>query len=405
MVTSQDWGGAQAYVFGLAQEMKTRGLPVAICAGRSPSLALREGTGGELGFRCREADIRFIPLKHMVRNINPLRNLLSLWEMAALFRREKPYAIQLNSTMMGAVGSCAGWMAHVPKIVYVAHGWVFEEALASWKKVLYIWIEKLTARFKHVIICLHPKDQVLADELHIKPREKILTIPNGIDVERFEIGLLDREQAIQSLYPLPLSPTNVGERADPAPFPLRTGERDGDRGLVVGTVANAYPPKNLLWYLDTCKSVHEIKPDVRFVIIGDGPQIDELRAKHAALHQEGYVLLAGRRTDAARLYRAFDLFALPSTKEGMPITLLEAMAARVPIIATDVGANRWMLGDNAGVIVPANDQETMVRSILDLVDDEPQRKTLAEKAYAQAKNRFAWSKTVSETIKSLSPSS
>ncbi|MHB8830855.1 MAG: glycosyltransferase [Patescibacteria group bacterium] len=366
MVTSQDWGGAQAYIFNLAQVLKARDLPVIVCAGGK----------GELGNRCRQTGIEFQNLKWMARNINPINNLLSLFELIKLFRRLHPQAIHLNSSMMGVVGSLAGKLVKVPRVVYVAHGWVFNEQVPVWKKKFYIWIEKTSSSWKDVIVCLFPDDEKLARDLKFKPREKIMTIPNGIDVEKFEHQLLDRISARTNLH-------------------LHDS-------IVIGTIANAYPPKNLIWYLDVCRSVHEQKLDVKFVIIGDGPQMDELRHKHTELKQDDYVILAGRRLDAPQLYRAFDLFVLPSTKEGMSITLLEAMASHVPIIATDVGANRWML-DSAGIIVQPSDLQTLTNKILELTDDALKRQTLASRAYEQIKNRFAWSKTVDETVKSLFP--
>ncbi len=374
MVTSQDWGGAQAYIFNLAQELRTRNLPVIVCAGGK----------GELGNKCREAGIEFQSLKWMARDINPINNLLSLFELVKLFRHLHPQAIHLNSSMMGVIGSLAGKLAKVPRVVYVAHGWVFNEQLPAWKKRFYIWIEKTSSSWKDVIVCLFPDDEKLARDLRFKPREKIVTIPNGIDVEKFEQQLLDRDSAHATL-------NDRDSR-----FEIRDS-------MVVGTIANAYPPKNLIWYLDVCRLAHEQKPDIKFVIIGDGPQMDELRRKHAGLKQDDYILLAGRRLDAPQLYRAFDLFVLPSTKEGMSITLLEAMASRVPIIATDVGANQWML-DNTGIIVQSNDAQAMVAAILNLSADQVQREQLTQKAYQNIKMRFEWKHTVDETVKSLYPS-
>jgi len=379
MVTSQDWGGAQAYIFNLAQELKARNLPAIICAGGK----------GELGSRCHEAGIEFQELKWMARDINPINNLLSLFELTKLFRRLRPQAVHLNSSMMGVVGSLSAKLVKVPRIVYVAHGWVFNEQLPAWKKKFYIWIEKTSSSWKDVIICLFPDDEKLARDLRFKPREQIVTIPNGIDVEKFEKQLLARDTARMALAARPMG---VVETQNFASL----------QGAVVGTIANAYPPKNLIWYLDVCRAVHEQKPDFKFVIIGDGPQMDELRRKHNELKQEGYVLLAGRRMDAPQLFRAFDLFVLPSTKEGMSITLLEAMASHVPIIATDVGANQWML-DGTGIIVQPNDKQAMVKSFLDLAADQRQREQLAERAYQNIKTRFEWRRTVDETVKSLFP--
>jgi glycosyltransferase involved in cell wall biosynthesis len=367
MVTSQDWGGAQAYILNLAQAMKAKNLPVKVCAGGQ----------GELGQRCQKSGIEFIELKRMARDINPINNLLSLFELIALFKREKPRAIHLNSSMMGVVGSLAGKIAKVPRIVYVAHGWVFNELLPAWKKDLYVWLEKTSARWKHVIICINPKDENLAKALNIKPKEKIVTILNGIDVQAHEAGLLDRHAAREKLG-LPL------------------------HAMVIGTIANAYPPKNLIWYLDVCKKVHDKNSQINFIIIGDGPQMPDLMNKHSQLSLKTFVTLAGRRLDAPQLLRAFDVFVLPSSKEGMSITLLEAMASHVPCVATDVGANSISLGQE-GIIVNVNDLEGLAKAILDLASDQNKRQAIAEKAFHNVKERFDWKRSSDETINVICP--
>lgn len=365
MVTSQDWGGAQAYVFNLAKEMISRGLPVKVCAGGK----------GELGNKCKEAQIPFIQLKHMGRNINPVGNLFSILELIRLFKRLKPSAVHLNSSMMGFVGSLAASRSKCPRVVYVAHGWVFNENLPSWKHKLYEFMERYSARWKDVIICIHPKDKEMAAELRIQPKDRVELIPNGIDIETFSRNLLDRFSARRLL-----------------------GLQN--QSMIIGTIANAYPPKNLLWYLDACKAAHEKNENLRFVIIGDGPQMEALKRKHKHLGLGEYVKLAGRMMDAPRFYKAFDLFVLPSSKEGMPITLLEAMAAGIPCIATDVGANRWMTGGTA-TIIPANDLNAVVNAINDLTADQSLRESLSQAAYANTKNRFSWRLTADETIKTF----
>ncbi len=433
MVTSQDWGGAQAYVFNLALEMKSQGLPVIICAGHAPT------RDDSLGQKCASAQIEFLNLKHMARDINPINNLLALFELIKLFRRVQPRAIQLNSSMMGAIGSLAGYLTKVPRIVYTAHGWVFNEQLPNWKKTLYIWIEKISARLKHVIICLHDQDLELAKKHGIKPRQKILVIPNGIDAITFEKNLAGREEACRTLSEIAASFVELIPRNDmvdglsastpppykgrgphgalrPTPPHLRRGTTDhpdvrrygrertlwtlSTRCTLIGTIANAYPPKNLLWYLEVCQAVHAKNPDIRFVIAGDGPQMDELQAKHQELEQADYVLLTGR-LDPASIYQAFDIFVLPSSKEGMPITILEAMAAKLPIIATDVGACRLMLEPDAGLIVPPNDLSALTQAILDLTADAEKRQKLGHQAYQKVTQNFTWQNTADQTIKEL----
>lgn len=396
LITSQDWGGAQLFVFELARELKLRGENVIVAAGTNPSKSPlvkgdflnsppdKGGMGGwglggcpgsELSDKCRKAGIDFLELKHVARDINPIGNLLATFELWSLFRNLKPRVVHLNSTMMGVVGSLAATLARVPKRIYCIGGWVFNEDLPSWKKKLYILIERISAKWKDVIVTVHPGDEELANRLKIKPKEKIVTIPNGIDVMDFESKLLTREQARDALGIHP-------------------------EAIIVGTIANAYPPKNLLWYLDVCKRVHERDSRINFVIIGDGPRFESLRKKRDEFGAEDYVMLTGRRMDAPTLYKAFDIFVLPSSKEGMSITLLEAMAAKVPIVATDVGAARWML-DESGILAPSAETAALSQIILNLANDKKTQKTISTKAYEMVCSRFTLKQNLDSSVKLL----
>jgi len=277
--------------------------------------------------------------------------------------------------MMGVVGSLAATLARVPKRIYCIGGWVFNEDLPSWKKKLYILIERISAKWKDVIVTVHPGDEELANSLKIKAKDKIVTIPNGVNVDEFEAKLLTREQAREKLGIHP-------------------------QAVIVGTIANAYPPKNLLWYLDVCKAVHDRDPRINFVIIGDGPQFEALQKKRDELDAYNYIMLTGRRMDAPTLYEAFDMFVLPSSKEGMSITLLEAMVAKVPIVATDVGAAKWMLGDG-GIIVGLGDAEALSKTIIKMVDNKNLQKTISAKAYEMVCSRFTLSENLDNSIKLL----
>ncbi|MFA6446655.1 MAG: glycosyltransferase family 4 protein [Patescibacteria group bacterium] len=386
LVTSQDWGGVQAYVLDLALALKSRGLPVIVCAGRPEKLEVRSlklDVGRELGDKCLEAGIEFIELKRMIRDINPISNTRALFELISLFKKHQPHTVHLNSSMMGAVGSLAARIAGIQRVVYCIGGWAFNEQISSWKKSLYITIEKISARWKDVIICVHPGDEKLALDIKIKPREKVMTIPNGIDVNLFQSQLRDRETAHSLL----------AERC--TMYDVRC--------TVVGTVANSYPPKNLFWYLEVCKTITDKHPDFKFVIIGDGPQFEELKAKHASLNLQDKVILTGR-FESKLLYTAFDISVLPSTKEGMPLAVLESMAAKVPCVVTDVGGCRWMLQDeqgSAGLVIPPNDDKALEQAIEKLASNSLLRQELSQRAYNLVTEKFNLQDTLNKTIETL----
>ncbi|MBI4138644.1 glycosyltransferase family 4 protein [Candidatus Uhrbacteria bacterium] len=368
LITTADWGGAQHVVFRIAAECRTRGMEVLVAAG---------GTG-ELESRCHDAGIPYRTLAAMRREISLFHDLAALHELRLLLREYKPTVVHLNSSKIGILGAMAANMERVPRVIYRIGGWAFLEDIGRVKQWLYLTAERWSASKKDAIVTVHPGDEQIGKRLGIRPRGRMLTIPNGIDLPAFDRSLLPREEARRAL----------GLPAD---------------ALCIGTVANFYPPKNIPWFLRTIAPLFSSPltahgSPIIFVIIGDGPERANIERLHAELTLHDRVILAGRRSDASRLLRAFDIFVLPSSKEGMPNALLEAMAAGLPCIATDVGACRWMLEPGAGVIIPPNDSNALERAIRELMDNPEKRRAFGDAARRAVETRFRWETTVEKTM-------
>ncbi len=370
--TTSDWGGVQLFLSKISKSAQSQGDHVLVAAGGN----------GELEEKCKEMQVPYTRLEHMRRAISPLHDLAALHELRKLIREFRPDVIHLNSSKMSILGSFAADIeskgTYRPRVIYRIGGWVFEEHAPAWKKWMYIALERWTARKKDVIVTVHPGDEEVAKQLKITPRDRIVTIPNGIDLHAFDNNLLNRATARKELH-IP------------------------DESCVVGIIANFYPPKNIPWLMGAIRHAKELDSNIHFTIIGDGPERarveSELQRENDSKRQ---INLTGRRTDAAQLLPAFDIFLLPSTKEGMPWTLLEAMAARLPCVATDVGACSWMLKDGAGVIIPPNDAHALVRTLNNLSHDQQKRKELGERARATVESRFTWIETERKTLRLFS---
>lgn len=362
LVTQADWGGVQSFLVRFAAGLMAEGHETLLAAGGE----------GELWAHAAAAGIPTRRLTSVVREISFAKDIGAVREIKNLIEVFRPDAIHLNSSKMGVLGSLAARLSKTrPRVVYRIGGWVFLEPIAGWKKWLYRTAEKLTARRKDVIITVHPGDKELAEKIGIQPREKILSVPNGLDLDRFLAALETHEDARRTLG-LPAS------------------------GFVFGTVANAYATKGLIPYLDTVKRICAAHPDAHFVIIGDGPEFDTLEAKRAELGLDR-LLLTGHRDDANRLYKAFDAFVLPSRKEGMPWTVLEAMASGIPVVATDVGACRWMTRDTdigeASLIVPPQDAKPLTAALEKILANDALRSGLAAVGPEIVRQRFTWEST------------
>ncbi|MFZ2803646.1 MAG: glycosyltransferase [Patescibacteria group bacterium] len=370
LVTQADWGGVQSFLLKFADALQKDGRTVLLAAGGK----------GELWERAHTMGIQTRELRHVVREINPLEDWRAVYEIAALIDEFKPDAVHLNSSKMGVIGSLAASRSKTkPWVVYRIGGWAFLEPIGATRQWIYRTAEKWSAKQKDVIITVHPGDEALAKQLGIAPRGWLTSVPNGLDVASFVAKLKTRHDAREAL--------GIPENA-----------------FVFATIAGAYPTKALVPYLDVLAKELRMDKNAYGVIIGDGPEENLIRQKHATLDVKDRIVLTGY-LDGTVFYSAFDVFVLPSRKEGMPWTLLEAMAAGIPIIATDVGACRWMLTDaqhgNAGRVVPSGDADALFAAMDELRTHPEEREALARGGRATSARRFSWNETLRGNLGAL----
>ncbi|MBD3251563.1 glycosyltransferase [Candidatus Uhrbacteria bacterium] len=361
LITQSEWGGAQTYVLQAAMEAKRRNMEVLVAAGGAE----------ELKTRCEQANIPYRELHHVKRSINPLSDLWAIHEIVKRTRDWKPTTSLLISSKMSVIGSIASRIANSPKVVYRIGGWSFLDPVSPLQKFIRRLSERVTCKLKDVIIVQHPGDEQLAKRYRLLPKQDLVVIPNGIHLKQFDAQLLPRDQARTKL-----------------------GVYEG--GPIILTTANFYATKGLMGYLDAIKQTHQRIPDARFHWIGDGGLRPTLERRIRELRLQNVVTLHGKRSDATQLLQAADLFVLPSVKEGMPWALLEAMAASRACIATDVGANRWMLKE-AGWIVPPEQQTQLANAIMEALSDPEHAAQLARNARKAIEQRFTadqmWERT------------
>ncbi len=153
------------------------------------------------------------------------------------------------------------------------------------------------------------------------------------------------------------------------------------RALVVGTVGRLAPEKNHRLLLTAVRGL--LGETRRLVVVGDGPERERLRAHATALGLEPFVQFVGERHDVATQLNGFDVFALSSDVEGMPLVVLEAMSVGLPIVATAVGGVAAMVGD-AALLVPRGEPEPLGRALAELCGDAPRRMELGGRARVAA---------------------
>lgn len=349
IVTQGHWGGAQKYIYDLANNL-TNNFDIAVAVGEPDN-------NPDLQRKLKQKGIEHFQLKHLKRSISPIHDILAIFELRKLYKKTKPDIIHLNSSKASILGSLANWFKFQESSVtiYTAHGWVFDEPLSKNKKNIYKTLEKLTSKKKKVIIVLSEKDKNTAlKELKI-PEKKLHIIPVGIDRPEYILSKKDSKNKLNKIIP-------------------GLSEKD----YTIGVIANFYQTKNLDNLISAVSKIKEKLKNYNLILIGDGPEKENLQTKIKTLNLER-VYLPGFLENAEQYLSSFDLFVLPSKKEGLPYTLLEAKINKIPIIATDVGAVSTIIENKkTGLIVPPRNIDKLSEAILYAYEHKQEMKQMAE---------------------------
>ncbi len=301
VITKSNFGGAQRYVFDLASAMKDEGHDVAVALGGEGVLKQRLESNG----------VRTISISKLGRDVSLAKDAGSFGQIYSIVKSERPDILHLNSPKAAGLGALAGRLLGVNNIIYTVHGWTFNEDRPLWQKTAIAFFSWLTLLFCDKVILLSEKELTQAKRF-LFVKNKLTSIPLGIK----SLIFLSREEARKKLSELTRSDISLQS--------------------VIGTIAELHPNKGLSYLVETMADITRKHSDTICVIIGDGQEKQSLQSLIKERRLENKVFLAGYVDEASRYLKAFDIFVLPSIKEGMPYVLLEAAAAGLPIIATNV---------------------------------------------------------------------
>ncbi len=302
---------------------------------------------------------------------NPLDDLRALWWLYRRFQRDRPDIVHTHTAKAGAVGRLAAAFARVPVRVHTFHGHVLGGGYFSRSRTAaYRFIERQLARLSHRLIALGPAQvEELARRHRIAPPGKFGVVPLGLDLERFT--RLDRESA------------RAGARR-------KLGLDEGDE--VVAIVGRVVPIKNHGLLFRALALLSDSGRPVVALVVGDGEQrlVGELARLVAALRLEGRVRWLGWRSDLPDLYAASDVLAVPSTDEGTPVTVIEALAAGTPVVARAVGGIPEMLDGVPGArLVESAEPTEFAHALRSQLDAAPLAAEVRERMRTATAGRYA----------------
>ena len=282
-------------------------------------------------------------------------------QLAREFKGFGSNVVHTHNTAPQVFGGLAARIAGVPAVVNTRHG-AGGTGVNHVREGVFRLSQVLADRV--VFVCDGARRQHVARD--VVPAEKALTIYNGVPLESYAVAL---------------EPGARREMLD---------QLECDPGCrVVGLVARLEPIKDVPTLVRAAASVLRRAPETRFLVIGGGSQEPQLRRLIRELGLEGAISLLGDRRDVGRLLALLDLFVLSSINEGMPLTLIEAMSAAVPIVATRVGGiPEVVVHDETGLLVPPRSPDALAAAMLELLRDPERARSMGLRGRERAQQLF-----------------
>lgn len=335
VITKSEIGGAQTHLMEVVRYMHYVGHNVLVVT----------GTAGWLTNELATIGVDYVILPDLIREINPAKDIKTINSICHILEDKQPDIIHCHSSKAGIVGRIAGAIKNVPA-VFTAHGWAFTSGISLAKRIIYVAIEHMMLGITRKVICVSEFDRQLAKRWFLHNYNRVVTVHNGIVDKAFN-GNLVRE------YSLPLK--------------------------LISVARFSHPKKNM----ELIKAVEQINKlysdNLQLNMVGDGPLLSEAQAYVTAHKLENEVHFLGSRTDVDDILNQNDIFCLISNYEGLPISIIEAMRAGMPIIASDVGGVNELVQDGVnGFLIPRGNISELVEKLKYILDHKELIKFMGE---------------------------
>ena len=359
IVTRLNTGGPARHLTTLTRALDSDRYEQWLAAGR-------EGVGeGSMRSFVESQGVRLTLVREMVATsrLGPA-DVVAMARIRRLIRDVRPDIVETHTTKAGIVGRLAARLEGSPVVVHVYHGHVLKGHYGAIKTWLARCAERVLARTSDRLIAVSARVKDDLVKFKVASPDRITIVEPGLDLapmirSRHDRGALRHELGLDPGVPL------------------------------VGIVGRLTPIKNHRLFLTAAAALRAVRPDLHFVIVGDGELGPEIRAWVRRLDLSSSVTFTGWRHDLSRIYADLDVLVSCSKSEGTPFAIIEAMAAECPVVATAVGGVPDLLDDRVtGLLVPPGQPAPLVAAILRLVNDPGFARVLARSAAARAEVRF-----------------
>ena len=356
-VTSAGFGGASLHVLQLMEHMVGQGHEVGLVAAPDPILTeLARGLG-----------VHIFPNPHFVRPLRPWKDFQALLFVFHAIRKFDPDIVSAHSTKAGLAARLACALLHKPAI-FTAHGWAFTEGKSLWIRHFLALIERLAAKVTRKFICVSEYDKRLALLYHVSSLAKLKVIHNGM--------------------PPDLYLKDSGER-------VRKELQLSNDEVLITMVARFVPQKD---HNTLLRAIQSVNGKYRLALVGGGELEHRFRERVRKQRVSEKVIVLGERRDIPEILRASDIFVLSTNWEGLPRSVIEAMMAGLPVVATHVGGVPELVEDGVtGFLVPPKDPQALAEALRKLIDDPELRKRMGQAGREKALREFTLDRMLRET--------
>ena len=336
-----------------------------------------------------ENNIDYYIIENMSRSLSLVNDFKAFIEIRNIIKDFKPDIVHTHASKSGALGRLAAISMRVPIILHTFHGHVFHSYFGKLKTYLYIVIERYLARKSSAIIAISDlQKNELSKDFKICPPEKISVIPLGFDLEKFQINTSEERLVFRKEFML------------------------SDDSIAIGIIGRLTSIKNHELFI---RSIHQVLPmiknKIKVFIVGDGEDKEYLLSLSRNLNlstgtvnkkdTNALIQFISWRSDMTAVYAGLDIVALTSLNEGTPVTLIEAQAAKKPIVSTDVGGVRdIVIKDKTGLICDSEDINGFVNNLQKLIENKDLRDSLGAAGFENVHEKFDYRRLVSD-VKSL----
>lgn len=346
-------GGASVHLLDLAKGMINQGYMVHVLVG---------GTGiftDEL----KKNNISFSSLKHLKREISLIEDVLSFWEIKKYLKQLKPNVVHCHSSKAGLLGRLAAKSLNLP-VVFTAHGWAFTEGISPRKQKIYAQIEKFLIKFSDHIITVSEFDRIYGFNFGVGSLDIVTIVHNGIPIQDLQIEKV---------------------RQFDQPCKIIMVARFDDQKDQMTLIQALGLLKNKNWVME---------------FIGSGPTVERCKQEANKLGLGDKIKFLGQQRNVKDFLNNSDIFVLSTNYEGFPLTILEAMRAKLPVIATNVGGNNESVIDKeTGFLTNKNDVQDLSIALSTLIDDRNLAIEMGKRGYERFITEFTHDLMLTKILK------